>query len=340
MVEHALPTRILGRTGLAVSCLGLGTTEIGYVYGIGPRTLPSEDEAIELVRQSVDLGITFIDTAHFYGEAEERIGKSGVAKLPGVVVATKCGHVLDRGESFTAEEFEWQVRSEVEESLRKLKLDVLSLVLYHGGSPEQIRSGLLVEVVQKLKDEGKVRFAGISTRGEESPLAAIETGFFDVIQVGHSILDQRLVARILSLAEKRNIGVMNRSVLLKGALTGARRHLPDELAPLKANADRAEAIGRGFGVDLPTLAIRFALSNPAISIVLVGTNKLEHLKRARNAALAGPLPADVLVELRGLAIDDYRQVDPKYWPADSVSDAKGGLKVHGVPAGAPAERNR
>jgi L-galactose dehydrogenase len=68
----------LGRTGLKVSRIGLGTAEIGFSYGIGERPLPSEAEAIDLLKKSVDLGITFFDTASYYGVAEERIGKSGI----------------------------------------------------------------------------------------------------------------------------------------------------------------------------------------------------------------------------------------------------------------------
>lgn len=334
--------RTLGRTGLAVSQIGLGTVEMGYVYGIGPRTLPTDAEAGRLLRAAIELGITFVDSAEFYGVAEERIGKSGIAKLPGVVIATKCGHLLDRGEAFTPEEFVRQVRGEVEESLQKLKLDVLPLVLYHGGSAEQIRSGLLIEVMQQMQEEGKVRFSGISTRGKEAALAAIETGFFDVLQLGHSILDQRLVRTVLPLARARNIGIVNRSVLLKGALTDARRYLSDALMPLKRNADRAEEIARSLGIDLPTLALRFALSNEAISVVLIGTNKVEHLERARDAARVGPLSSEVLAELKTLAIDDRNQVDPKWWPPEVVSDTKEGVKVYGIAPGAAtqADSNR
>ena len=78
-----IPQRKLGRTTLSVSALGLGTTEIGYVYGIGNRSLPTDQEAIDLLHHAVDLGITFIDTGHFYGEAERRIGESGVTQRRG-----------------------------------------------------------------------------------------------------------------------------------------------------------------------------------------------------------------------------------------------------------------
>src|SRR3989338_5074997 len=324
----ALKKRVLGRTGLSVSEIGLGTTEIGYVYGIGPRDLPEEDEAVAFLKRVVELGVTFIDTGHFYGAAEERIGKSGIANLPGVLVSTKCGHVLDRGEAISDEELARQMREEVEESLRKLQLDVIPLVQVHGGTVERIRDGSIIRGMQKLKEQGKVKFVGISTRGEEAPLAAIESGFFDVLQLAHSILDQRMVKRVFAEAEKNNIGVINRSVLLKGALTPASQYLAPELAALKSSSDAALAIAKELGTDLPSLAVRFALSNNAVGTVLVGTNKVRHIESAVKAALEGSLPGEILMRLRTLAISDPLQVDPKNWPATMVADAKDGKKVH------------
>ncbi|KKW19672.1 MAG: Oxidoreductase, aldo/keto reductase family [Parcubacteria group bacterium GW2011_GWA2_51_10] len=322
-----LPQRILGRTGLSVSCIGLGTAEIGYTYGIGPRTVPTEEDVIALLHRAVELGVTFIDTARFYGEAEERIGKSGILKAEGVLVSTKCGHVLDRGGDMSEAELARRLEAEVDESLRKLKLDEIALVQVHGGTVERIRDGSIICAMQELKDSGKVRFVGISTRGEEAPLAAIESGFFDTLQLAHSILDRRMVVRVLPEAQKKNIGVINRSVLLKGALTSASKYLSPELAPLKQASDKAGRIAAECGMDLPELAVRFALSNPSVHTVLVGSNKVKNIESAVRSAAAGPLPEDILERLLPLAIEDAMQIDPKYWPADMVSDAKDGKKV-------------
>ncbi len=323
-----IPRRTLGTTGIDVSALGLGTTEIGYVYGIGPRDMPTEREAVDLLNAAVDLGVTFIDTGHFYGEAEHRIGISGIARRPGVVLSTKCGHALDRGEAVDLPLLKNQFREEVEMSLRKLRLDAIPLVQIHGGSAEQIRSGIIADAMRPLLDEGKVLHLGISTRGEEAPLAAIESGHFETLQLAHSILDQRMAARVFAAAAARNVGIINRSVLLKGALTPARSHLSPALADLKASADKAEAIASDLGITLPDLAIRFAFSIPAVHTILIGTNKLRNLERAAAALAAGPLPDDVMRKLRTLAVDDPKQVDPKHWDASFVSDAKDGKKVH------------
>ncbi|MEK7133853.1 MAG: aldo/keto reductase [Patescibacteria group bacterium] len=323
----ALKQRTLGRTGLKVSEIGLGTTTIGYVYGIGPRDLPPEDEVLKFLHEVVGRGVTFIDTGSFYGVAEERIGKSGVAKMPGVIVTTKCGHVLDKGEAISDTELAKIMKADVEASLQKLGLAHLELVQVHGGTAERIKDGSIIGAMQKLKDEGKVRFVGISTRGEEAPLAAIESGFFDVLQLAHSILDQRMAKRVFAEAKKHDIGIINRSALLKGALTPAAEHLSPVLAPLKKNSDAAKKVAERIGTDLPSLALRFALSHGETSSVLVGTNKLKHLESALAASEAGPLPQDILNELYALAIDDPMQVDPKNWPSSMVADTKNGKKV-------------
>lgn len=314
--------RTLGRTGFQVSVLGLGTTEIGFVYGIGPRELPSDTEAIHLLQHIVDRGVTFIDTANYYGVAEERIAASGITKKPGVIVASKCGHVLDRSEPITDEELRSQFRAEVEDSLKKLKMESIPLVQVHGGTAEQIGSGLISHVMNEMKTEGKLQFFGISTRGEDAPLAAIKDGNFDTLQLAHSILDQRMVSRVFAEASKHEIGVINRSVLLKGALTPARAHLAPSLAQLKSHADKAELIAQDLGITLPQLAVRFAISNPVVSSALVGSSKIKNLDSAIDAAEEGPLPTDILQELYDLAIADPKQVDPKNWDTNYIADVK------------------
>lgn len=311
-----------------MSLIGLGTTSIGYLYGIGKRTLPSEREAIDFLKRVVDLGINFIDTARMYGLAEERIGKSEIAKIKGVVIATKCGEFINRVKEIVSKELRKKIRSEVEESLRKLKLEQIPLLQVHGGSAEQIKEGGIIEIMAELKDEGRAKFVGVSTSGEETPMAAIESGFFDTLQLAHSILDQRMAGKVFTEAKKRNLGIINRSVLLKGALTEAASHLPPSLRQLKANSDKASKVASDIGTDLPSLAIRFAISNEAVDTVLIGSNKIKNIEAAIRASEAGPLPTDVLNRLQNLAITDVSQIDPRNWPANLTVDAKNLKSLH------------
>ncbi len=305
--------RVLGRSGLQISPIGLGTVELGKVYGLGPREVPDEQAAIRLLQQAVELGVRFFDTARSYGLAEEHIRKSGIAKNPEVVISTKCCLIFEKTDDIAPDEMRKMMREEVEESLTVLDMDRVPLVQLHGGSEKMIKTGIIQETMQKLKDEGKVQFVGISTRGEEAPLAAIESGFFDTLQVAHSILDARMTKRVFPEAKKHNIGIINRSVLLKGALTPASKYLVEGLAPLKQRSNQAAEIAEELGTDLPSLAIRFVLSDPAVDVAIIGSNKIKNIESAVAAAKEGPLPEDIIVRLRELAIDDPMQMDPSKW---------------------------
>jgi len=305
---------VLGKTNLPVSKIGLGTVEIGLPYGIGTRRLPSEADAETILRSAVEMGITYIDTARGYGVAEERIGKSGISEMKGVIIGTKCAQFLKNEPGLHGAELEKRIREEIDMSRRNLNQDSLQLVQLHIELPDYTDLSELIEIMRKLKDEQKVQHVGIATRGEQVPLAAIASGFFETLQTAYSILDQRMAPNVLPAAQKGNIGVINRSVLLKGALTIHAKQLPDQLSDLKDNAAKADSIAQELGISLPELAIRFAVSNPAVSTILVGTIKPQHLQAAVNAANHDPLPQETLNRLYELAVMDNNQVDPSKWP--------------------------
>lgn len=303
----------LGQTGLNVSPVGLGTVEIGLAYGLEQR-LPSDAEAERILKYAVESGVTYFDTARGYGVAEERIGKSGILKRTGIVVGTKCAQFLEQGEDPRGVELEQKIRADIETSLTMLQVDCLQLVQLHGSSAEQIERGELITILQQLIDEGLVQHVGIAVRGEAAAQAAIDSGFFKTIQLAHSILDQRMCTQILPAAASHTVGIINRSVLLRGALTPGGQNLPEQLAPLKANAAEAATIAADLSIDLPTLAMRFVLSNPAVTTALLGTYNPSHLDSALAAAAAGPLPIEVLSKLQILGLTDPMQVDPSQWP--------------------------
>lgn len=309
-----MKTSILGRTNVSISQLGLGTVEIGLPYGIGVDTLPSDAQAERILKTAVELGITYIDTARGYGVAEERIGRTGISRIQGIVIGTKCGQFLKQEPDLHGQELEKRIREEIDTSRRNLQQETLQLVQLHIELPDYTDFRELITIMQKLQAEEKVMHVGIATRGEEAPLAALKTDYFTTLQTAYSILDQRMTTRVLSIAQQKNVGVINRSVLLKGALTSAADKLPDQLTPLKENAKKAATIAADLGIDLPTLALRFVISNPAVTTALIGTVTPEHLTAAAAAIAAGPLPEDVLQELQMLAINDPDQVDPGRWP--------------------------
>src|SRR3989344_6334160 len=147
-----LPAHKLGRTSFTVSQLGLGTVEIGLPYGIGVKDLPSEAAAERILKTAVELGITYIDTARGYGVAEERIGKSGIGKMPGVVIGTKCGQWLKQEPTLTGAALEKRIREEIDLSRKNLQQEILQLVQLHIELADYTDFRELIEIMQKLKD--------------------------------------------------------------------------------------------------------------------------------------------------------------------------------------------
>lgn len=295
------------------SRIGLGTVEIGLPYGIGTTTLPSDQEADRILKSAVEMGITYIDTARAYGVAEERIGKSGIGKNPNVLIGTKCGQFLKNEPDLHGDGLEKRIREDVDTSRQNLQQETLQLVQFHNEREDYTDFSEIIETLQKLKDEQKVQHIGVTTRGEAAAAAAIATGFFETIQLAYSILDQRMTA-ILSQAHTAGVSVINRSVLLKGALTPNKENLPQQLSPLKDAANTAQEVADGIGISLPELAIRFVSHNPAVSTILIGTVKPHHLQTALEATQKEPLPQDVMEQCKKLGLTDSLQVDPAKWP--------------------------
>lgn len=305
---------ILGNTGLEVSRIGLGTVEIGLAYGLGNEGLPTEKDAITLLKTVAEMGITYIDTARGYGLAEERIGKSGIGKNSNIIIGTKFGQFLKTAPNLSGLELEKRIREDIDLSRKNLNQETLQLAQFHNELEDYTNFTEIIDIAKKLQHEQKISHVGIAVRGEAAALAAIQTDYFETIQIANSIVDQRMTKHVLKMAQEKNIGVINRSVLLKGALTPAKANLPETLAELKKYADKAEEIAKSIGCTLPTLAIRYVLSNPAVSTALIGTAKANRIESALEALAAGPLPEEVLIQLQEVALSDPIQIDPAKWP--------------------------
>jgi aryl-alcohol dehydrogenase-like predicted oxidoreductase len=209
------------------------------------------------------------------------------------------------------------VTSSVRQSLQALQTDVIDLMQLHSVSAEDIRRGELADILQDLQVAGSIRFLGATTYGEEAALAALEDGRYDCVQIAYNMLDREAETRILPLAQSKDIGVVIRSVLLKGALTHRYCHLPAELEELKSAVERILAIVATGSWSLPELAYRFVLAHPAVSTVLVGTAFVEELKAAIDYGMRGALSAQLQAQVRQVAIKDRKQLNPGNWPIRS-----------------------
>jgi len=308
-----LPTHLLGKTGISVSRIALGTVELGLDYGIagaGDHHRPDEAAAARLLNHALDTGVTFIDTARMYGEAEAIIGRAIGHRRGEYVIASKVA----TPDEMRGAEARAHVQRSIETSLAALGTDHIDLMYSHSATIDEIARGDVYAALDEARRAGQVRAVGASTYGEAAPMAAVKHGGYDCIQVAYNLLDRALEAEFLPAAQAANIGVVARSVLLKGALTHRYAHLPEVLADLRTAAAQAQALAAAAGLSLPEAAYRYVLAHPALSSALVGTAREDELTETVSWAGARPLPADLLAALRRITLADLRQLSPANWP--------------------------
>jgi aryl-alcohol dehydrogenase-like predicted oxidoreductase len=305
--------RPLGRTGVTVSALSLGTVALGVDYGIaapGEFGRPEEADAIRLVRAALDRGVTLIDTAPAYGDSERIVGRSA-GRDPRAIIATKVA-LSHPAPSHLAPS---HIRTSLESSLRALDRDVLDIVQIHNATRAMIDEGVVTEALLEARHRGLVRVLGASVYGEDAAMAVIGSGAYGVLQVALNALDQRMLQDVLPAATEAGVGVIVRSAFLKGVLTPKAQWLPGPLAPLRDAAVRARDLLAGGSWDrLPEAAMRFCLSVPRVASVLAGARTIAELDEALAAEAAGPFEAQVLSSAAQLALTDERLLNPSHWP--------------------------
>lgn len=311
--------RSLGRTGLSVSEVSLGTVELGMEYGLkedGASSVPAETDARNLLNRAIDSGVNFIDTAALYGNSEEIIGRALKGRRSEYVLATKCVHRLDEGLDYAGSR--QSIAESIDQSLSRLQTDYIDLLQVHGRDLldvelRMIRDGAVMDEMEKARKAGKIRYTGYSSYSEEAALAAIEDDRWDTLQFACNILDRRYLKRVIPEACKRGVGIIVRSALLKGALTDKSRFMPDRLKPLVDHIDRLVEVQSATRYSLPQLALRFVLSIAEISTVIVGADRLEYLEEAIAASDDESLSEEVLVRLENMALDDPYLLNPGNW---------------------------
>lgn len=312
-----ITTKPFGRTGLNVSCISLGTVALGLEYGIeSPHASrrPSEKDAIRLLEQAADEGINLFDTAPAYGESERLVGLA-IGRRQRCHIATKVSVPMDGdGKALQGAPLRAAINASLKKSLRILRRDVIDIVQIHNATVDGIERGEVSDVLLKARDEGKVRFLGASVYGEESALAAVNSGYFDSLQVAYNVLDQRMAGRVFPAAAQAGVGILVRSALLKGALTEKSRFLPPELHVLQRASERAREKLAGTWQRLPEIAVRFCLSSKDVATVLVGASTRKELEQALLAAKAGPLSEELLGQAASLALTDEHLLNPSHWP--------------------------
>ena len=284
-------------------------------YGIaenGHVAAPDETVASRLLNHALDIGVNFIDTARAYGESEAIIGRALRNRRQEFFLTSKV--ISPHGQNLGAAQVRDMTIASVEES-RRCPTDFIDLMMIHCRATEIVPDQTVFETLQSFKDGGRIRKIGASVYGEESPVAAIRHGGFDCLQIAYSVLDRRLESRVFEFAEKMDVGLVARSVLLKGALSNRYRHLPEALSDLKAKVQQLEALASREQMELPELAYRYAISRQMPQTALAGTASIAELEQAVRFAGSGPLSDDQIRTIRSIPMPDAHDLNPGNWPA-------------------------
>lgn len=309
--------RTLGRTNLSVSSISLGTVALGLDYGIaapGNFGRPDPEAALRLLQEAREAGINFFDTAPAYGSSEALLGQA-LGNDPGCIIATKVSIPPENDPCWAdAGRLKGTLRASLQKSLRRLNREVLDVVQLHNPTPEILGRWELLEVLLEARQRGMVRFLGASVYGEAAAQAVLAAGCFEVLQVAFNLLDQRLSRRIFPAAQQQGVALVVRSAFLKGVLTQKARWLPPELLPLRKAVARTRRLLHVSWEGLPELALRYCLSVPGPSTVLVGVRTSPELGQALQALRAGTLSDSCLQQARSLGLKEERWLNPSLWP--------------------------
>lgn len=284
---------ILGRTGLEVTSLGYGSMGLRGPKTWGVRVV-SDEEAEALLNQILDAGINFIDTSPDYGQSEERIGRFISHRRSEFTLATKCGCVYTQREDHLELDHVWKrdvIQRNVETSLRRLRTDRIDVLQFHGGDAETLQREGLIELLMDLRDQGLIRFLGVSSSLPHLP-ALIELGVFDTFQIPYSCLAPEHHGWITKAAQT-GAGIIIRGGIAHGGPDAEIRRPALEDVWTRARLD--EVLPEG--MQRAEVILRQTLSHPDVHTTIVGTANPTHLAENLAAANRGALPQALSEEI-------------------------------------------
>ena len=310
--------RTLGRTGLQVSEIGYGAWGISGSGWIGAQ----DEEYLQALQRAIDLGVNFIDTALAYGEghSERLIGQVLRNNLnTRIIVATKippkngqwpapAGVPVEEAFSGT------YIRECTEQSLRNLGTETIDIQQFHVWNDEWVGQGDWPQTIQRLKDQGKIGFFGVSINDHQpdNALRLIETGLVDTVQVIYNTFEQSPEDTLFPACHQHRIGVIVRVALDEGGLTGTvtpeSRFDPQDFRSNYFRGNRKQEVYEhvqnivsdlGITVDaLPETALRYVLSHPVVSTVIPGMRTLRNVERNTAVGDGRGLPPDQVQKLK------------------------------------------
>ena len=291
--------RRLGKTGLRVSVVGVGTWQFGGEWG----KRFTQQEVDKLLGRAKELGINLIDTAECYGDhlSESLIGRPIEKDRQSWILATKFGHRFHRNFERTEHWSPQEVTQQLEASLKALRTDYVDIYQFHSGSDEAFDQDELWEMLNRQVKAGKVRYLGISISSQRENLhqtrQATEVGA-SIIQVVYNRLDRRPEERVLPSCCDQDLGVLARVPLASGLLSG--KYNPGtqftDKDDVRSLQDRDE-IHKNLklvqelqqtevpeGVRMAPWALGWCLQHPAVTCVIPGCKTVEQVESNASAA--------------------------------------------------------
>jgi aryl-alcohol dehydrogenase-like predicted oxidoreductase len=310
--------RTLGRTGISVSEIGYGSWAIAG--GMWKGAL--EAESLRALHRAVDLGLNFIDTALVYGDgrSEELIRRFLRERKERLTIATKIppknGRWPARPGTTLEEAFPYDHIIEcTEKSLKNLGIETLDLQQFHVWLDDWTASQVWIDALGRLKEQGKIRFAGISINDHqpESVLTVARSGLIDSFQVIYNLFDQSPEEALFPLCRELNIGLIVRVPFDEGALTGAitpSTSFPEgdwrewyfrgnRKSEVTEHVDALRSVLGDEAGSLPELALRFCLHRNEVSTVIPGMRAVAHAEANCTVSDGRRLTESFLTELRG-----------------------------------------
>jgi len=318
--------RVLGKSGIEVTKIGLGLWAIG-----GDAWGEVDDrESLDLIDAALDVGINFYDTADVYGEghSEVLLGRAMKNRRDQFIVATKIGwREFDEAKQTSQYDTVEKLIAGVESNLDRLQTDYVDLIQCHIDFRDP-NMEIFVEGFQKLQEQGKVRSYGVSTSDFEYLKAFNADNMTAALQIDYSILNRTPEKDIFPYTIKNDLGVLVRGPLAMGILTGKftkdsrfeegdfrqRWHEnEDEYRVFLNDLEKVEQLkALTHGRSLAQLAIQFTLQHPAVTLAIPGAKRVSQLEENVQAALLPPLTAEEFALIDSLTPPGGGR---KIWPA-------------------------
>ena len=302
-------TRQLGRDGPTVSTIGLGCMGMSEFYGAG-----DDVESTAVIHRAIDEGVTFLDTADMYGPFvnEELVGRAIADRRDKVFLATKFGNVRGlKGEFLGIRGDPDYVRSACDASLARLKVETIDLYYQHRVDPN-VPIEDTVGAMSRLKEEGKIRFLGLSEAAPDTIRKAHATSPITALQTEYSLFSRDAEAEVLPTVRELGIGYVAYSPLGRGFLSGEikspsdfadddyRKQHPrfsgENFAKNLALVEKVEQIARHKSVTAAQLALAWVLAQGDDIVPIPGTKRRKYLDE-NIAATRIELTADELADL-------------------------------------------